>query len=499
MPFFGNTRNKSLKKAWGDKRNIWPDFLEKISQKTPFEQGYMVEATSSTGAKTFLNKNFPEVLGELGHHLIRIKSKDYSVTVMPLRDYSGKIDTSLPDAGLVILWEDVSKQIATLAHNIKAIIFYGVLLFLLIELLLFYGLKLMTRSLQVELKQSIKMEAASNNARLIAEESSKLKTDFLSNISHELHTPMNTIVGLGHMLGNEALSLKQQGFVANINHASNKLLNLIDEILLVSRLDATADQEILTEIFDPKQLLVNVKNALAETASDKGITVRVEIPAKLPASLIGLPELFEQVLRQLLGNAIKFGGGNDVVISIKEKLRTSKEITLEFAVTDTGIGITEEQLKLIFHPFQQVDRAKTRRYDGTGLGLTIAQKLLQQAGSTLVAESAINQGSHFFFEFNFDTCTAQEGIKGDGAADNVAVERLSLPAGTMLELKQLLEQLVVPLESLKPKPCQEIAAILKAKQWPEALVEDVDSLIRLIRQYRFTDAQEILVKIKSRL
>lgn len=485
--------------------NIWPDFLNQLLEDNQVINGFRIEGTTSTEIENFLVHNdFANVLTDPGHHLLRAGENTYSFASFPLRDYRGETDSSLPDAGLVVVWGDISSDIAAYHNNVQNLFFYGILLFAVIELLIFFGLKSMTRRLRVELKQTRELEIASEHARAVAEEASRLKTEFLGNMSHELRTPMNTIIGLGQLLGESPLNHQQQSFINKINFSSKSLLILIDEILLIADLESWEIDKSSVENFKPTQLLNQLKENFSDRAKNQGVELRTEFTTPVPKQVCGFPAQLEQVLSQLLGNAIKFSSGGDVTLSLMLLEHNTETVTLEFAVSDQGIGISKQQQELIFNPFQQGDGSKTRTYGGTGLGLTIARKVCQQMGGDIAVESTLGQGSRFSFNLQLER---SEELSTDSLASSpVVLETTVAPdsstmqiLGTFGEIAQLLDQLKEPLAQLQPTECQAIGLAIKHKQWPESLERDIKKLTNLIDQYRFVEAQEVVVNLNKLL
>ena len=485
--------------------NVWPDMLDELLIEKPFIDGFYSEGTTSSQIDTFMQSSrFGEVLNVPGHHLFQDGDNQYSISSFPLRDFRGKSDSNQPDAGMIVIWRDVSTTFANYHRDVRNLIFYGILLFITIELLLFYGLKSLTRGLQNELEQSQQAETAHENARILAEERSRLKTEFLDNMSHELRTPMNAIVGLGQLLGDSPLDRRQQNFIDKLNLSSKRLLTLIDEILLISDLDAQVNENLPVENFNPQQLLNRVKENLATKAKDQDVTLINNFSERLPIEVSGHPVQLERILGQLLGNAIKFSSSGDVILSLTLLEHDDDKVTLEFSVTDSGIGISAEQQKLIFQPFRQVDASNTRKYGGTGLGLTIAQRLCQQLGGDIAVESTLGKGSRFSFQLTFQLAAGDRAFENlstnDSPMISIATEQVSeLALGSATEISQLLHQLDEPLTKLEPRPCQKIVSVLETKQWPEDLCEDIENLTRLINQYRFVEAQDVVKRLKELL
>jgi len=483
--------------------NVWPEFLEKLVRENQIINGFRIEGTNSPQIEQFLPLNkFAKILLSPGHYLFREGNTHYSFISFPLRDFRGETDPSQPDVGVVVIWRDVSAEIAAYHNNTRMLILYGIMLFVFIELLMFFGLKLMTQGLQVELEQTRKQEAATEQARLFTEESSRLKTQFLSNMSHELRTPMNAIVGFGRLLSKSSLDQQQQGHINKINLSSGHLLNLINEVLLVAEIDAEATEELSHEHYSPPRLAKRMVEKFAVKAKDQRVNLRAEIATGVPSEVDGYADQIEQILSQLLGNAIKFSPGGDVTLSLRVLEWDGEGVILEYAVSDQGVGISTEQQQLIFQSFYQVDGSRTRENGGTGLGLTIARKICRQLGGDITVESIPGQGSRFSFQLAYKVHT--EDLESPAATVSNAViavteeRRVAEPiTGTVQEIEKLLQQLEKPLAKMQPQPCQDIAAELKAKKWPERLSADIEELLRLVGEYRFVEAQDVVSRLKK--
>ena len=481
--------------------NIWPDFLDKLAAENQFIKDFRIEGTTSSKIKEFLVRNdISKLLTTPGHLLLRDGDISYSFISFPLRDFRGETDPDQPDAGLVIIWQDISTTITAYYKNVRNLILYGILLFILIELLMFYGLKLMTSGLQRELEETQKHEVESEHARLVAEDTSRLKTEFLSNMSHELRTPLNVIVGMGDILSQSSLDHRQQNIIEKIKQSSNKLLNMINEILFIAEIDTQAAVDMSNEYYHLAPLVRGLKEKFTIKAKEQRVNFKIDLSADLPDQISGYPDQLEQILSQLVGNAIKFGHDGDVTLAVKLLEQEDEIATLEFAVTDQGIGISAEQQEQIFQSFYQGDGTKTRKYEGAGLGLTIAQKICRQLGGEIRVESSLGQGSCFRFQLEYKVLAGESGFVSMAEAETITaaveVENISpQEIGTISELAKLLQQLEDHL--VKMQPCQEIASQLKKKQWPEKLTADIEDLTHLIDQYRFVEAQDVVERLKE--
>jgi PAS domain S-box-containing protein len=233
-------------------------------------------------------------------------------------------------------------------------------------------------------------------ARKKAEEAAKAKADFLSMMSHEIRTPMNAIIGLSNLLQQTGLSPQQQRYLNILHSSSENLLHLLNNILDFSKIEA-GKASLEERGFDLRQLISGIFHGLNVKAEEKGLTVHVEIDEQVPACLVGDPVKLGQVLTNLMSNAIKFTERGSVTVAVRVRERLGEMVALDFKVSDTGIGIPQERLSQIFEEFTQASYDINQKYGGTGLGLTISQKLLELHGSRLSVEGVAGAGSSFSF------------------------------------------------------------------------------------------------------
>ncbi|MBF0176975.1 MAG: response regulator [Magnetococcales bacterium] len=232
-----------------------------------------------------------------------------------------------------------------------------------------------------------------------AETANRAKSDFLANMSHEIRTPMNAIIGMTDLLLNGNPALEQREFLEIIQTSSRSLLDLLNSILDLSKIDAGHLH--LEQIpFDLRGRLESACETMALKAHEKGLELLCHISEKTPVALIGDPLRLHQVLINLLSNAIKFTEHGEVILNVSpdaEEQPTSESCLLHFLVEDTGIGISADRREQIFERFTQVDGSITRNFGGTGLGLTICQHLVELMGGRIWVESQPDQGSRFHF------------------------------------------------------------------------------------------------------
>ncbi len=232
-------------------------------------------------------------------------------------------------------------------------------------------------------------------ARRQAEAASSAKTRFLAMMSHEIRTPMNAVLGMAYLLSKTALDARQRAYLRNIEGSSNILLGVINDILDYSKIEANKIE--LDHIaFDLNTILENLSAIASIAAKDKTIDVLFYVKPDVPRHFIGDPLRLSQIFVNLTNNAIKFTDRGEVIIRIAaDSTGDTESTTLIFSITDSGIGMTSEQMAHLFHAFAQADSSITRRFGGTGLGLSISHRLAQQMGGNIVAESEYGAGSKF--------------------------------------------------------------------------------------------------------
>ncbi|SBW09413.1 putative Histidine kinase [uncultured delta proteobacterium] len=247
----------------------------------------------------------------------------------------------------------------------------------------------MATGMETREREVIRAKAASDAANTA-------KSGFLANMSHEIRTPMNAVIGMAYLAFKTQLSPRQQSYVSKIYVAANTLLGIINDILDFSKIES-GQLHIDHAPFRLEDLLDNLAAIISQKAEEKELEILFRVDKNIPMTLIGDPLRLSQILTNLANNAVKFTEKGEIVISCSLVENLGDKVRLRFVVRDTGIGITTEQQDKLFQAFSQADGSTTRRFGGTGLGLTITKRLLEMMGGDISVESAYGKGSTFTF------------------------------------------------------------------------------------------------------
>lgn len=262
----------------------------------------------------------------------------------------------------------------------------------------------LSSNLQRELVLRMQAENRMREARDKATDASKAKGEFLAKMSHEFRTPLNSIIGYLYLMGKSPMTKKQKEYCESMKIASESLLKLINQVLDLSKIES-GQMNFEYQAMDIKEMIKEIESVMRQSAVDKGLELKVEVDNRIPGRVLADAFRLKQILINLIGNGIKFSEEGQVILYVKLSEIRKKHCTIFFGVKDSGIGISKERMDVIFQDFVQSDSTITRRFGGTGLGLPIAKKIIEEFNhgkDTLHVKSEEGKGSYFYFEVNFE-------------------------------------------------------------------------------------------------
>ncbi|MGV6860728.1 MAG: YfiR/HmsC family protein [Putridiphycobacter sp.] len=430
----------SIKEDYATQLNLIKEINEKLSQKINLIKNKEKEIAALTSEINQKENNLiqkDEQLDELNESLQKKEAtlKEYIFRLQDLRqELDNKADT------LNVILDQLKEQQSNLSENQKTLLsqqeeienqkqtisetdqlldsrtknLWWLGFFSLIILILLYFI-LRENSAK---KASLQL-VEEQNKKIV--EASQHKDIFISNLSHEVRTPLNSIIGYSNILKQNSLKDEDQNSLNNILLASKNLLNIINDILDIKKIEA-GQSELQSINFDIKSVLENVYKSLTFKAKEKGLRYELVMDDHLPDYLVGDPVKLHQILLNLLNNAIKFTEVGSVKLLVNINDKTEKNCLLEFAVLDTGRGIESKNLNKVFDSFVQENKSISKKHGGTGLGLAISQKFVKLMGGEIKVSSEKNFGSEFKFSIPFPISTEGSSTPIENLSRNIVIE-----------------------------------------------------------------------------
>lgn len=330
------------------------------------------------------------VQGEMvrGTLLIKAKLEDHHImdfTLKPIMNADGDVIQLIPEGHDITELKRAEEELQVLNDELEEKITQRT-----------SQLETLNLNLMVEIEERRKVEKALHQAKELAEDANQAKSSFLANMSHEIRTPINAIIGLNHLIKKTELTDKQKEYVDKSQFSANALLSVVNNILDYSKIEA--QKVTLEQIpFDLYEVLNNASEVISFKAFEKNLKVVLDVKPEVSRNVIGDPVKLSQVLINLMNNSIKFTEKGEISVLVKPINIENQEVLLQFTVKDTGVGISEKNLPILFKSFEQGDMSTTRKYGGTGLGLSISKGLVELMGGDIRCESEYGKGASVIF------------------------------------------------------------------------------------------------------